>query len=124
MENEKEETYMIEVNGSNLMRFENIMNRWTEYSTNDIMEVLLDCFEKHEKEDYPMVGLKLESTWLCNNHLEEVKKQGYFISVDEVLQNFKGSGIGCDVADCNLQPINWVMINKKFWGDGRSMELK
>ena len=113
MENEKEETYMIEVNGSNLMRFENIMNRWIEYSTNDIMEVLLDCFEKHEKEDYPLV--ETEKAWLCNYHQGKAKKFGFYISSNELLQQVEGNGIECDVLDCNRQPINRVEIDKKFW---------
>ena len=113
MKNEEEDMYMIEVNDSNRMRFEKIMDRWKEYSTNDIMEVLLDCFDKHEKEDYPLI--ETEEVWLCDYHLVEAKSQGYHISSNEMLQDVIAHGIGCDVSKCDRNPINRVEINKKYW---------
>jgi len=61
----KDEEYNITINLSNLLRFNSLLTEWEEYYANksftewkeyyvnDLFEIMLDTFEKHEKEDYP-----------------------------------------------------------------------
>ena len=54
-ENVEDDTieFPIKVHYSSLLQWMRFLEEWKGYSETDLFEVVMDCFEKHEKEDYP-----------------------------------------------------------------------
>ena len=47
--------FTIKVHYSSLLQWSRFLREWKDYSETDLFEVVMDCFEEHEKEDYPLI---------------------------------------------------------------------
>ena len=51
MDQDKIEIQM-KIDADSAIRWHYLLEEWEDYSEADMFEILLDCFEKHENEDY------------------------------------------------------------------------
>ena len=57
-----------------------------------------------------------EYVFLCDEHLEECRKEGKFIARGHpALQHCFPDGIGCDADGCEQKPISFVLIDSSYF---------